>query len=616
LEPTKPAHIPAIQVLPDAVIDQIAAGEVVERPASVVKELVENALDAGAQRIHVEVREGGKQLIRVVDDGRGMTPDELRLAIQRHATSKLRAVDDLSSLATMGFRGEALPTIASVSRFSITSRAGSAGQAAALRVEGGKVGEVEPAGAAPGTTVEAADLFFNTPARLKFLKSTATEAAHITDMVNRAALCAPRVHFSLVTGGRKPVDLPPCQDRLERCRAVLARWADSLVAGERQVGPLRAEAILAPPSESLRTSRQLVLAVNGRHVRDRALLQAVLAGFGPMMDRGRFPVAVVYLDLPPDCLDVNVHPQKTEVRFAEPRRIFSLVKGCVEELLASSRWLEQGAGRAAGQGRSHAPARRYSLNRSSDAGYDEHKQRLMEATRRFWSRRPSERGGAAREQSEAPYPADGEAARGYAASVGAEPGGYFSSLTVVGQAMGLFVVCEGQDEVVLIDQHAAHERVTFERLRAAADAGSVPTQRLLVPEPVELDPRLAATAEAHAGALEELGLEAEHFGGEAWAVRAVPAALAGANPVELLRDLLESLTGESEGSDVVQESGDATLARMACHGSVRQGRSLSEQEMSALLRALDRVDFATACPHGRPVMVRLSRQELERRLKR
>ncbi len=596
-------EFPTIALLRDEVIDQIAAGEVVERPASVVKELVENALDAGARRVHVDSADGGKRLIRVVDDGHGMTPEQLRLCVQRHATSKLRQVEDLDTISTMGFRGEALPSIASVSRLTITSRARGSGDGhgSRLLIEGGKVGEVEPAACAPGTTLEVADLFFNTPARLKFLKSTATEAAHIGDTINHAALGAPGVHFTLKGETRRGIDLPPCQGRLERCKAALGRWGRELRASDLlDRGSGRAQAILAPPSQTMRTSRHLTLMVNGRQVRDRALLQAVLSGYGHLLDRGRYPVGVIYLDLPPETLDVNVHPQKTEVRFAEPRKVFSLARRCVEELMAVSPWLSERETAAP------PPARTYALPSQprQGSGYGEHKARLMEATRRFWSRRPDAR--SALEQSEESYrPGPAE---------DSESSGYFGSLNVIGQAMGLFIVCEGEDEIVLIDQHAAHERVTFERLRGAAASGDIPSQRLLIPARVELDPLQLAAAGENTEQLRQLGTELDPFDGECL-VRAVPAVLAAADPGPMVRDLLDELRGQGEGLSV-EEAREAVLSRMACHGSVRQGKGLDPAEILALLSSLDQVDFSAACPHGRPVLIQLSRQELEQRIKR
>ena len=597
---------PTIALLGNEVIDQIAAGEVVERPASVVKELVENALDAGASRIHVDSAQGGRQRIRVVDDGHGMTPDQLGLCIQRHATSKLRAVTDLDTISTMGFRGEALPSIASVSRLTITSRVGSQPSGARLRVEGGKVGEVEPAACAPGTTIEVADLFFNTPARLKFLKSTATEAAHILDMVNHAALGAHGVHFGLKAEGRRGLDLPPCTHRLERCKASLGRWGSELRAARLERDTWQAEAVLAPPSQTMRTSRHLSLVVNGRQVRDRSLLQAVLSGYGHLVDRGRYPVGVVYLDLPPDSLDVNVHPQKTEVRFAEPRRVFSLARRCVEELLAKSPWL----GGHSEMRPAPPPARTFSLpRRQGGGGYDEHKTRLMEATRRFWSRRPT--GQPAAEQP-------GSAYADPCTSEDSNNAGYFGSLNVIGQTMGLFIVCEGDDEIVLIDQHAAHERVTFERLKAAAleeQGAAIPVQRLLLPARLELDATQAATALENTDLLASLGVELEPFGRDCFTVRALPVELAAAEPGPLVQDMLEEICNQGE-SETVSEARELVLSRMACHGSVRQGKILNSSEITALLRSLDRVDFSGACPHGRPVLIQLSRHELEQRIKR
>ena len=599
---------PTIALLGNEVIDQIAAGEVVERPASVVKELLENALDAGASRIHVDSAQGGQDLIRVVDNGHGMTPGQLSICIQRHATSKLRRVEDLDTISTLGFRGEALPSIASVSRLTLTSRAGSQASGARLHIEGGKVGEVEPAASAPGTTIEVADLFFNTPARLKFLKSTATEAAHIADMVNHAALGSPGVHFSLKVEGRRGMDLPPCAHRLERCKAALGRYGGELRAASLTRDGWEAEAVLAPPSQTQRTARHLSLVVNSRQVRDRSLLQAVLSGFGHLLDRGRYPVGVIYLDLPQASLDVNVHPQKTEVRFAEPRKVFSLARRCVEELLAVSPWLG-GSDPALPV---PAPARKYSLPGRQGGGYDEHKERLMEATRRFWSRRPADQ--RAGEQTGSEYSGVGQHDDAPGDSEGS---GYFSELKVVGQALGLFIICEGEDEIVLIDQHAAHERVTFERLRAAAreSRAGIPSQRLLIPARVELDATLHASALDSAPLLASLGVDLEPFGGDCFMVRALPVELAGAEPGPLVRDLIEEIYRQGQ-SDTIKEARELVISRMACHGSVRQGRILTSPEILALLRALDGVDFSASCPHGRPVLIQLSRNELEQRIKR
>jgi DNA mismatch repair protein MutL len=597
---------PRIAVLDQDVINQIAAGEVVERPASVVKELAENALDAGAGRVDVQVTGGGQRLIHVVDDGCGMTRAEARLSLMRHATSKLRRLDDLGRIRSMGFRGEALPSIASVSRLSLVTRAAGEDVGTRLELEGGRVLSEEPAGARPGTGIQVRDLFFNTPARHKFLKSTATEAAHISDAVTRLALAEPGVHFSLEQDGRRSLDLPRCDSRLERARSVLGRQGRRLVAARREQGRYRVEACLGPPDQTQRTARSVTLMVNRRHVRDRSLVHAVVAGYGELLDRGRFPVAVVYLELDPAALDVNVHPQKTEVRFEDPRGAFSAIRRCVNQALAASPWLEAGQPPAA---RSYAlPATPASgdAGAATAAGYAEHKRRLVEASRRFW-------GGPFAGDAAGAHPVEYQPTGPGAGDQ--EPAGFFSALRVLGQVLGTYLVCEGQGELILIDQHAAHERVTFERLRRAAAERRVPSQRLLIPVSLELDPRRAAAARDRGGTLERLGFEVEDFGGDTWTVRAVPALLRAAAPEPLLRDTLEELCAGGE-AEAVDQALDAVLARMACHGSVRAGDALEPAEIRALLSAMDRVDFSAACPHGRPVMLRLDRSELEQRFKR
>jgi len=601
---------PRIVVLPPEVVNQIAAGEVVERPASVVKELVENALDAGARRVDVEVEEGGLRAIRVVDDGCGMTPEELELCLERHATSKLRSALDLLEVRTMGFRGEALPSIASVARLTLRSRPPGAELGHQLRVEAGRVLEREPVGCRTGTLIEVADLFFNTPARLKFLRSSATEAAHASDAVTRLALASPEVHLTLTVDGRRTLELPPCRDRLERARAVLGRRGAGLATATLEDDGLRVEACLAPAEQSGRTAQAVTLLVNRRFVRDRSLVHAVGAGYGELLPPGRYPLAVVHLELDPSRLDVNVHPQKIEVRLAEPDRIYSSLRRCVRAFLAGAR--PQPAGEGPGASGSalvgSEPARTYRLAPAGEGGYEEHKRRIQEATRRFWSAQaglapPPPRAG----EAVAPYPLLERAA--------SSATGYFGRLRVLGQALGTYLLCEGEGELVLIDQHAAHERVTFEQLRLASRAGALPSQRLLIPVVVALEPRLEAAAREAEAALGELGFELDPFGAATWPIRAVPEALRTADPAALLCEVLEELAAVG-ATQLVSAAREEVLARMACHGSVRGGRALDEGEIGALLASLDQVDFAGACPHGRPVLLRLGRGELERRFGR
>ena len=572
-----------IQVLRPDVINQIAAGEVVERPASVVKELVENALDAQARRVDVTVEQGGRQCIRIVDDGVGMTELEALLSLERHATSKLRSVDDLNSISTMGFRGEALASIASISRFSLTTRPGHLDQGFMLVVEAGSVKRQEPCGCRTGTQIEVADLFFNTPARLKFLKSTATEAAHITDAVYRLALTAPQVHFTLTQDGRQVLSLPPCgNSALERARAVLGRQGQQLFSALHQHEGLEVEACLAPPEQAVSTARSIFFTVNGRFIRDRVLMQAVAAGYGDRLEPGRFPVAVVHLAMKPTTVDVNAHPQKTEVRFDNPRLVANAVRQCITEALTN---------RAAREG-DGSPA--YRVERTDDGeGYEEHRRRILDATRRLWSTVP--RGAA-------------EAAPPYNHDDPAQPRGSLSGLRVVGQVMGAYLVCEDGDDLVLLDRCAALQRITCHELQRDVAGGRVPSQRLLIPVTLSLEHSLDAAARQGAELLTRLGFDLEDFSGGTWAVRAVPRAVRHAEPEALLETLLGAL-GRLDAEPRAAEL-DALCEGMASHASLPEGEDLEEREVLDLLAALDRVDLAAE--GGRQVMVRMTRGELER----
>ncbi len=593
-----------IQILPADVVNQIAAGEVVERPASVVKELAENALDAGARQIDVAIERGGLSRIRVVDDGSGMSAEEAALALERHATSKLRPAEDLQGVVTMGFRGEALPSIASVSRLTLQTRLPGAPAGSALRVEGGAIRERAPCGCREGTLVEVGDLFFNTPARRKFMKSTATETAHVTEAVHRLALAAPRVHFTLEVDGRRSLELPPCATHLERARAILGRRGEGMIAVARREDPaLEIEACLAPPELAGRTAGSVALLANGRFVRERTLLHAVLAGYGDLLETGRYPLAVIHLALDPATIDVNVHPQKTEIRLADPHRVHAALKRCVALGSASlrARSPEPQAARAA----SEAP-RRYGLRAApaeagagGGSGYEEQKRRLVEAGRRFWSAQ----GGSLL----------GEALVAYRnAGLDDEAPGPYSSLRVLGQALGSYLICEGEDELVLIDLETAREQVALFELRRAAERGELAAQRLLVPVVVPLEERHAELARAEEASLRALGLELEHFGGASVAVRAIPALLQGADPASLLRDLLDELERVGSGREGPGSSRDELLARMAPHGPLPGGLELDAEEQRALLRRLDRAEDEA----GRGgVVIRLERAELERRLR-
>jgi DNA mismatch repair protein MutL len=574
-----------IHKLTDELANQIAAGEVVERPASVVKELVENSLDAGATRIVVDVEQGGGTLVRVSDDGEGMTPSDALACLERHATSKIATLEDLSAIHTFGFRGEALPSIASVSRFTLRTRARGADEGVLVLVEGGGRPEVRPEGGAEGTTIEVRDLFFNVPARKKFLKATATESAHVGDVVLGAALARPDVTFVFSRDGRVAREYLRAPSPAERAKSALS--GEKLAACSGQRGAVKLEAMLAPPERARAGATGLSLLVNGRPVRDRLLARAVAQSYGSVLEPGRYPVGVVWIEVPTELVDVNVHPQKAEVRFADARHVFDAI----------TRELHGSLARAFG-----LPA----------LGTDAHP----------WSR-PAMRGEAPTLRTLAHDAALAVAAVSAAAEL---PQGnlfapqapvreaHYADLRFVGQVRGTFLLCEGDDALYVLDQHAAAERVTFDRLRRAHGDKGVAAQRLLVPELVEIAPSEVAVLEENSDEVLRLGLEVRAAGEGTVAVHAIPSLLARAEPAKLVRDLVSELgraAGRPFGGAV-----DLVLATMACHGSIRAGDAMSREEVAALLRALDQVDFAGHCPHGRPLLMRLAWAELERRVGR
>ncbi|HEY5283314.1 MAG TPA: DNA mismatch repair endonuclease MutL [Polyangia bacterium] len=613
--PESPAA-PRIHVLPRTLADQIAAGEVVERPASVVKELAENSIDAGARHVDVDIDAGGRRLIRVVDDGGGMTAEEMRLALLRHATSKIVTPDDLWGLTTFGFRGEALPSIAAVSRLTLRSKrpgstAGfSLGHEAGIETASGDVGMPD------GTQIEVRDLFWNTPARLKFMKSEATEAANVAEAVIRLALAHPEIHFRLRGNGRVVLDLPPHRDMAERVRAALARRGASLLhEAQGEESGVVVRAFLAAPEEAAATPRSTFLFVGKRFVRDRSLLHALGMGYGELLEKGRYPMAALFVDVPGQELDVNVHPQKLEVRFARPQEVYGAVRHVVGAAVARAPWLPPAPLRAYtlppesleapvdGLAEEHAPASSHREDRSM--------QEPLRQVGKIRSRGLSQ----TMEGLEMPEEAARDEALPSAPPVAS--GGFFGSLEFVGQVHRTYLICESQDELVIIDQHAAHERVTFERLRQAHGQRQVARQRLLFPIPIELDEQaIAAAREGDAlTALGQLGFEVEDFGPKTLLLRAVPDLLKKVDPKPLLLDVIAGLAGEEPGNSA-QAGFDKVFATMACHGALRGGDVVSREQAVALLAQLDSVDLRSHCPHGRPVLLRMPMAEIEQRLGR
>jgi DNA mismatch repair protein MutL len=581
-----------VAILPDALADQIAAGEVVERPASVVKELLENALDAGAAAVTLEVEGGGVGRILVTDDGAGMGREDARLAILRHATSKIREADDLEAIATFGFRGEALPSIASVSRFVMRTRRREDVEGTEVRIDGGAEVTVRPAGGAAGTTVEVRDLFFNVPARRKFLKSTGTESAHVAEAARRVALSHPGLHLLLRRDGRTALDVSAAQTRAERASQVFAKHRLGGVEGARD--GMRVEAFLTPPEDARSGASGLHLFVNRRPVRDRALARAVAFAYGSVLPPGRYPVGVVYLDLDPRKVDVNVHPQKAEVRFAEGRAVLDALTRLLAAGLGTTAWGRRPA--VASPPRPALPP----LSSPAVQGSDP----WGLASPPIEAAPPAQEGLGLSPPAPRPYPQD---------LLGSE--GFFSSLRVLGQVRRMFIVCEGPDGLHVLDQHAADERVRYDRLRRRVREGTVEVQGLLVPVRVELaESEIALLSEAGDEVL-GLGLDVAVLGPTTAAVHGHPAMLRRADPERLLRDVVDQLScrGERAFGDAL----DMALATMACHGSIRGGDPLSPEECRALLRNLDEVeDFGGHCPHGRPVVYGVRFDELERKLGR
>jgi DNA mismatch repair protein MutL len=572
-----------IRKLSEGTVNRIAAGEVIERPASVVKELAENAIDAGATQIDVAFREGGRTLIRVSDNGHGMGADDLTLAIERHATSKL-ADEELVEIKTMGFRGEALPSIGSVSRMTIASREQDADAAHAISVEGGAVAEVRPAALNRGTEIDVRDLFFAVPARLKFLKSPRAETAEAVDVVKRLAMANPAIAFSFASEERRLLDLPPGEDRRARIARLMGEEFLSnaaAFAGSRE--GITVEGFASLPTWHRGQSSQQHLFVNSRPVRDKLLAGALRGAYADLMMRGRFPAVVLFVACPAPFLDVNVHPAKAEVRFRDGGLVRSLIVGTIREALGvSARQTAPGLSRNAfGFARPSFSERAEAFAAAAPQGFAE---------------------------TQTAFTMDGAAsARPVAdAPVADHPLGAART-----QLHENYIVAQTRDGVVIVDQHAAHERLVYEKLKAQFSARNIESQPLLVPEVVELDPASSERIAGHAELLAQSGLVIESFGASAVLVREVPAALGGGRIKSMIEDIAADLAAE-DASETVAERINHLLATMACHHSVRSGRILRGEEMNALLREMEATPNSGQCNHGRPTYVELKLADIER----
>ncbi len=585
----------AIRQLPDTLINQIAAGEVVERPASVVKELVENALDAGATRIDIDLEEGGVRLIRIRDDGGGIPADDLPLAVSRHATSKIASLDDLEGVATLGFRGEALPSIASVSRFALISRHDRAEHGAVLEIDGGRIGAVTPKSHPQGTTVEVRDLFYNVPARRKFLKAERTELGHIEEWLRQLALARPDVELRVSHNGKPSRRWKGEGDLLSDVRlheALGEEFANNALRIDHAAAGLRLHGWIAQPAYNRASADQQYLYVNGRAVRDRSIAHAVKQAYADVLFHGRQPAYVLFLELDPRRVDVNVHPAKHEVRFRDARLIHDFVYRTLNDALADTR-----AGNApvpaqdpqqattAYRWNAAAPQSPLGLQiADARAGYAA----LYGSTGRNPSRRCSRRG----------MPASNDATM--------PPLGY-----AIAQLHGIYILAENADGLIVVDMHAAHERIGYEKLKCAHDGEGLRTQPLLVPLTVAVSEREAEVAEREAETLATLGFELNRSGPQSLTLRSVPALLAHGDTEALLRDVLADLREHGE-SRRIAAARDELLATMACHGAVRANRRLTLPEMNALLREMEVTERSGQCNHGRPTWARFSLPEIDR----
>ncbi|WP_243041414.1 DNA mismatch repair endonuclease MutL [Dyella sedimenti] len=603
--------MPVIRALPPELINQIAAGEVIERPSSVVKELVENSLDAGATRIEVDIEQGGARLIRVRDDGCGIAPDELQLAVASHATSKIGSFDDLEHVASMGFRGEALASVSSVARFALTSRA--QGQDAAFRIEvdGGRVQAARPAQHPQGSSVEVRDLFYNVPARRKFLRAERTEFAHIDDLLKSLALARTSVEFRLSHNGKPVRILKAARDEsaaLQRVAEVLGEdFPTQSLRIDHAAAGLHLSGWVGLPTASRSQADSQYFYVNGRLVRDRVVAHAVRQAYADVLFHGRHPAFVLYLELDPAGVDVNVHPAKHEVRFREQRLVHDFLFRTLHEALAQTR-----AGQVGLPAQEPVPtaASAYRMAPSAPA---------MPAWPNALSQSRLSLG--VREEPLADY----AALLGEPAVVPQAPLAFAANTPMpettddeapplgfaIAQLKSIYILAENAHGLVLVDMHAAHERITYEKLKAGRACSNLRSQLLLVPMNVPVSAREAAAAEEHADALAEWGLELSRSGPSGVVVRRIPALLEGADVAQLCRDVLAELA-QHGSSRRLQELENELLSTMACHGSVRAGRRLTVPEMNALLREMEATERSGQCNHGRPTWTQLSLAELDR----
>lgn len=601
-----------ISILPELLTNKIAAGEVVERPASVIKELIENSLDAGATNISVEITAGGRRRICVTDNGYGMSREDALLSLERHATSKIRVDTDLDSIMTLGFRGEALPSIASVSRFSLTTREAASQEGIEIVVEGGRVRNVRACGMPPGTVISVEQIFFNLPARLKFMKSAETEAGHVADVISRMAVSRPDVAFSCTNDDREILRLQR-SDLQRRLAQVVGRESSQHLYPVKGEGDyVSISGFISGPALVRSGTQAIYTYINGRFIRDKVVQHAVMQAYRGVIDRARYPVVALFIALPPGEVDVNVHPTKHEVRFRRQSAVHDAIQLAIEKVLRSSPWLaappspslatsgttgqiyrERVA--AAAQASMALPSRQLYRPLQTQQGD-------IEAATAIIPPEPS------LTVSEPTFPFQSDQSQ-------TESAGYFSSFSVIGQFHGEYILCQSESELVIIDQHAASERVAYQLLKQQCQSGRIESQLLLFPETVELSFSEVAVAVRFSQDLAGIGFELEPFGGNTIMVSAVPRMVAQKKPILLIRDILADL--EQIGTSAAfKDALESVIARIACHSVIRGAHPLESRQIRELLYHMDQTDFAASCPHGRPVSHVVTLAELQRIFKR
>jgi DNA mismatch repair protein MutL len=588
----------SIRILPENVANQIAAGEVIERPASIARELLDNAIDAGADRINIRIEDGGKRLIRISDNGIGMDRDDLLLSLERHSTSKISAMSDIFAIRTLGFRGEALPSICSISRMEILSRPTDQIIGHRLSASGGKLLSIDETGSAVGTSITVRDIFYNTPARLKFLKGDKTETGYIMDTVSRIALPFNHIHFKVDDGDKNLLSIPASDNEINRFAALLGRSAaSSLIEATGDANGCRVSIFMASPENSRNKGDRIFIYINNRSIRDRLVIRSVLDGYGQRLMKGRYPQAFVFLEIDPSLVDVNVHPAKQEVRFQQSHLIYQAISSIIDRALKSrfTPFFETAYGEERAMQMAYAPETKvseppwvYSAPDKNGLPVLIEAEPVREVLKEKISSCPTIKPLQETLLKESPR--------------------------LIGQLRDTYLLFQAEDGLLIVDQHAAHERILYEKLKKGHREMKIDIQPFLIPVKIEVSLKDGRVLEENMDKLTRLGFELDHFGGSTFLLRSAPATLGSADWETLILDLIPAL--EKNAPVGIEKSMDDILIVMACHGAIRARQTLSQREITQMLEELDRLDIPTNCPHGRPVFKKIVYSEIEKMFKR